>query len=197
MHQTLRRLLPLAALALGGCISFTGKPPAMLLTISAAAAPAVGGVSSSAQVHTVTVQVPVTPAAIANNRVAVQSGPNSIAYVKGGVWAEYPARLFARLLSDTVAARTGRVVLSNAQSFADPGARLAGELRAFQIDAPSGQAVVTFDASLMRDNAKTFEKRRFEARVPLAGAITPAASAAALNQGANEVATQVADWLGR
>ncbi|MBX9814140.1 MAG: ABC-type transport auxiliary lipoprotein family protein, partial [Sphingomonas sp.] len=161
-----------AALLLAGCISFAPRPPEVLLTLSPAASPAAGAEATSANAKTITVLVPVTPAAIATNRVAVATGATSLAYVKGGYWSEAPARLFARLIADTVTTRTGRVVLSNAQSFADPGARLSGELRNFTIDAARGEAVVTYDATLMRDGAKDFDKRRFEARAPLGGAVT-------------------------
>lgn len=201
MHRTIMpRLMPLLLLAasvpLAGCISLSPKPPAMLLTLDSTAAPAVGTVADSTQARTITVLVPSVPAAIAGARVPVYSGATSIAYVKGAMWSEPPARLFARLLADTVGARTGRVVLSNAQSFADPGARLGGELRRFGIDAGSGQAVVLFEATLMRDGQKTFQKRRFEAREPVA-AIDAAGSAAALNRAANRVGIEIADWVGQ
>jgi len=186
-----------AALLLGGCISLAPRPPQALLTLSATSAPAPGQELDSASAKTITVLVPATPAAIATNRVAVATGATSLAYVKGGFWSEAPARQFARLLADTLTARTGRVVLSNAQSFADPGARLTGELRSFTIDATRGEAVVTYDATLMRENAKSFDKRRFEARAPLGGTVTPASAAASLNRAANDVAVQVADWVGR
>ena len=190
--------LPLAlAVPLGGCISFAPKPPEALLTLNAANAVAAGQEADSANAKTITVLVPATPAAIATNRVAVQTGATSLAYVKGGYWSEAPARLFARLLADTVTARTGRVVLSNGQSFADPGARLSGELRNFTVDSARGEAIVTYDATLMRDGAKTFDKRRFEARAPLGGGVTPGSAASALNRAANDVAVQVADWVGR
>lgn len=191
------KLLPitLALLPLSGCISLVGKPPAMLLTLASSAAPAVGTTLDSRTAKTITVLVPVVPAALAGQRVPVMTGATSIAYVKGAIWSEPPARLFARLMADTVAAKTGRVVLSNQQSFADPGARLAGELRVFGVDAGSSQAVVAFEGTLVRDGQKTFEKRRFEAREPV-GAVTPEAAGAALNRAANRVAAEVADWIG-
>lgn len=195
-HRRLKRLpLLLAFLPLGACISLVGKPPAMLLTLASNAAPAVGTTLDSKTAKTITVLVPVVPAAIAGPRLPVMTGVTSIAYVKGAVWSEPPARLFARLMADTIAAKTGRVVLSNQQSFADPGARLAGELRLFGVDADRNQAVVAFEATLVRDGQKTFEKRRFEAREPV-GAITPEAAGAALNRAANRVAAEVADWVG-
>ncbi|ONF96124.1 ABC-type transport auxiliary lipoprotein family protein [Sphingomonas jeddahensis] len=189
-------LIGLTALPLAGCISFGAKPPEALLSITAAEQVPVGQAQSSAGARTITIQVPSVPQALANNRVPVQTGATDIAYVKEAQWVEPPARQFARLLSDTVAARTGRVVMSGAQSLADPGARLAGELRGFGVDATTREAVVTYDAALVRDEGGALEKRRFEARVPVT-AIEPAPVGAALNQAANRVAGEVADWVGR
>ncbi|WP_174291250.1 ABC-type transport auxiliary lipoprotein family protein [Sphingomonas bacterium] len=102
-----------------------------------------------------------------------------------------------RLLADTVAARTGRVVLSSVQAVGDPSAHLGGELRSFGLDAGSRQAVVTFDASLVRIPGKSgVEKQRFEVRVPVAS-IDAASAGPALNDAANQIAGQVADWVGR
>jgi cholesterol transport system auxiliary component len=129
-------------------------------------------------------------------RVPVQTSDTSIAYVANAQWVEQPARLFARLLSDTVAAKTGRVVLSTTQSLADPGARLTGELRSFGIDASSNEAVVIFDGALVRNEGQVIEKRRFEARVPVAK-IEADTVGIGLNQAANQVADQIADWVGR
>lgn len=186
----------LALAPLAACISFGAKPPPQLLTLTSAAALPAGTTQSSATSPTITIQVPAVPQALAGARVPVQASETSIAYVAKAQWAEPPARLFARLLSDTIAARTGRVVLSTAQSFSDPGANLSGELRSFGIDAGTSQAVVIFDGSLIRVSGRVVEKRRFEARVPVA-AIEANAAAAGLNQAANQVAAQVADWVGR
>jgi cholesterol transport system auxiliary component len=156
----------------------------------------VGETQSSADRATITIMVPAVSQALASNRVPVQSGDTAIAYVAKAQWVEPPARLFARLLSDTVTGKTGRVVLSNAQSFADPGARLSGELRSFGADSGSSAAVVIFDGSLMRSPGGVIEKRRFEARVPIAR-IEPKLIGDGLNQAANQVAAEVADWIGK
>lgn len=189
-------LISLALLPLAGCVSFGAKPPESLLSLTATEQVAVGQAQSSAGARTVSIQVPAVPQALANNRIPVQASATDIAYVKDAQWVEPPARQFARLLSDTVTARTGRVVLSGAQSLADPGARLAGELRMFGVDAATSAAVVTYDAALVRDEGGALEKRRFEARLPVS-AIEPAPVGAALNQAANQVASEVADWIGR
>lgn len=189
-------LIGLVALPLAGCISFGAKPPEALLSLSATEQVPVGQAQSSAGARTITIQVPNVPQALATNRVPVQASATDIAYVKDAQWVEPPARQFARLLSDTVTARTGRVVMSGAQSLADPGARLAGELRMVGVDAGAREAVVTYDAALVRDEGGALEKRRFEARVPVS-VIETGPVGVALNQAANQVAGEVADWVGR
>jgi cholesterol transport system auxiliary component len=198
----MKSLLPAAALLpLSACISFGAKPPETLLTLSPAQPIAAGTAQTSATARTVTVTVPVVPQALATTRVPVQASPTSVAYVKDALWAEPPNRLFARLLADTLTTRTNRVVLTPTQSLSDPGARLGGELRAFGLDAAARTAVVTFDATLIRQDAApsaapAVEKRRFEASVPVA-ALDAASAGPALSQAANQVAAQVADWVGR
>lgn len=184
----------LAALALSGCISFGAAPPDTLLTLTSTAQPVPGQGQNSAAARSIVIQVPATPTAIATARVPVQSGETSLAFVKDALWTEPPARLFARLLSDTLTAQANMVVLTPAQSFSDPSANLQGELRSFGIDAVQRQAVVTYDASLTRAGQTNVEKRRFEARVPVA-AIDAASAGPALNQAANQVAAEVARWV--
>lgn len=189
--------LTLAAAPLAGCISFGAKPPPSLLTLTATAQPPVGQDQSSASGQPITIEVPASPQSLATVRVPVQTGPTELAYVDKAQWPEPPARLFARLMADTITARSGRVVLSGIQAVNDPGARLGGELRTFGIDAATHEAVVTFDASLIRLSTKgTVDKRRFEARVPVTS-IDADSVGAPLNAAANQVAAQVADWVGR
>ena len=193
----LKFALALAALVpLSACISFGAKPPPSLLTLTSASAVPVGQTQSSANSPTITIFVPAVGGVLATQRVPVAQNETAIAYVKDALWVEPPARLFARLMSDTIAAKTGRVVLSTAQSFADPGARLSGELRQFGVDAGNNQAVVVFDASLMRSPGHVVEKRRFMATAPLPR-VDAANAGIGLNQAANQVASDVADWVGK
>lgn len=182
-----------APLLLAGCISFGAEPPDQLLTLTPEATLPVGRTQSSAGARAVVVTVPVTPASLAVTRVPVQSSPTAIAYVKDAQWSEPPARLFARLVSDTLAAR-GQVVVSQVQAIGETNDQLDGELRNFGLDAATREAVVTFDASLSRSGVQTTEKRRFEARVPVA-AIDAVSTGPALNQAANRVAGEVAAWV--
>ena len=135
MKQLLSALLMLPVVAsLGGCLSFGAKPPPTLLTLAPAQQIAVGQVQSSARARALVVQVPVTSASLATVRVPVQATATTLAYLKGAAWAEPPARLFARLVADTLTA-DGAVVLSGVQSVDSPAGNLAGELRNFGVDA--------------------------------------------------------------
>src|SRR3546814_5629496 len=88
------------------------------------------------------------------------SDETSIAYVADTQWVDRPGRLFQRLLSETIAAKTGRVVLNPDQFSGEPSTRLQGELIDFGIAARSSQAVVTYDAILLGDRKSTRMKSR-------------------------------------
>lgn len=198
----MRRLTTLAMLALplavAGCVSIGGKPPKMLLTLTPQDSLPAGSTQNAANASTISIQVPVVPQSLATARIPVQTG-DRVAYIQDVYWVEAPQRLFARVMSDTISARTGRVVLSFAQSYSDPGARLSGELRSFGLETnggTSGTAVVTFDAALIRGNDGKVEKKRFEAREQV-GSLDGDTVGTALNKAANQVAGDVADWVGK
>jgi cholesterol transport system auxiliary component len=192
----MKKLALLLVLPLAGCISFGAKPPKSLLTLSANAPLPVGEAQRANLKSTITVSVPTVPQELSASRVPVRSGETAIAYVKDAQWVERPSQLFQRLLVDTLTARTGRLVLTTRQSLLDPGAYLMGDLRSFGVDAATNEAVVTYDATLIRGPETIVEKQRFEARVPLAQ-VEAAQVGAALNQAANQVADKVAAWIGR
>lgn len=191
-----KRLLAacLGALALSGCISFGEKPPPVLLTLNAASTVAPGTERTAAAGSAITVVVPDVPQALQTLRVPVQASATSIAYIKDAQWVEQPNKLFQRLLSETIAARTGRVVLDPHQFSLDPGVRLTGTLQSFGLDAGSGQATVVYDAALARNDGTTVDTRRFAAQAPASA--NPQSVARALNTAANQVAVEVADWIG-
>ena len=186
-------LLALAgALALGGCGLGPKVPPVLMRLTSDAAVAA--GARSTATGAAITVVAPSVGEELNTARVPVRTGATQVAYLKDAQWVEEPGALFARLLSETIAARTGRVVLDPKQFTFDPGQRLSGTLHSFGIQADTMEAVAIYDAALAR-GPENVETRRFEARIPVA-AITPAAAAEALNRAANQLAGEVAAWVG-
>jgi len=190
-HRTLLGLAA-AALAVSAC-SFGPKTPPTLMRLNPDAQPAASSRTAPAG-QAITVVLPVLVEELNTPRVPVRTGQTAVAYLPNAQWVDVPSTLFARLLSDTIAARTGRVVLDPKQFTFDPGQRLTGTLRAFGLDADTSEAVVTYDAAMQR-GAEAVETRRFEARVPVA-AIDAASAPEALNRAANQVAAEVAAWVG-
>ena len=193
MRQTRAFLALAAALAVSGCLSFGAKPPPTLmrLTSDAQLAPSSRTAPSA---EAITVVPPSAPAELLTPRVPVRTGATAVAYVKDAQWVEAPTILFARLLSETIAAKNGRVVLDPKQFTFDPGQRLTGTLQTFGLDADRMEAVLVYDAAVSRGK-DSVETRRFEARVPVA-AIDAASAPPALNRAANQVAAEVAAWVG-
>jgi cholesterol transport system auxiliary component len=192
MRQIRPFLALAAALAVSGCLSFGAKPPPTLMRLTADVQRTDSSRTAAAG-QAITVIPPSAPAELLTPRVPVRTGPTQVAYVKDAQWVEAPTILFARLLSETIAAKTGRVVLDPKQFTFDPGQRLTGTLQAFGLDADKMEAVLIYDAAIARGEA--VETRRFEAHVPVP-ALDAASAPAALNQAANQVATEVAAWVG-
>jgi len=186
-------LIAALPLLLAGCISFGEEPPPYLLSLTPTSVVADGATASGPSAGAITVLTPEIPQKLSTPRVPVQSTATQIAYVEGAQWVDTPHRLFRRLLSETIAARTGRLVLDEGQAITDPGTRLVGELIDFDVDASASDVVVTYDATLV--TGETASKRRFQARVPIA-AVEPIQVGTALNAAANEVAGEVAAWIG-
>jgi cholesterol transport system auxiliary component len=190
-----RYLIIAAALPLSACISFGAKPPPSLLTLTSASAISASAGRSVNANDAIAVGIPTVPQAIATTRVPVSVNATAIAYVENAVWVEAPARLFQRLLSETIAAKTGKTVLDPKQTALVPAMQLSGQLLRFGVDEASSDAVIVYDAVLTRDTGKTVMTRRFEARSK-AATITAKPVGEALNLAANSIATEIATWVG-
>lgn len=191
--MTIRPLLAAAAaLALTAC--FGGGAPSELLTLKADQMRQVGTSQTAAPGEAVTVAEPTVPVALQTNRVPVYVAPQTIQYLRKAFWSDDPGELFRAVLAETIAARTGRVVLDPGQFSAEPGTRLGGQLLMFGLDADRMEAVALYDAVLQRGRTAV-TTQRFEARVPVAAA-DAASVAPALNTAANQIAEQVAAWVG-
>jgi cholesterol transport system auxiliary component len=186
-------IVTLGALSLASCFGGKKVPPTLLTLTSSAPAPASVNRAASPG-EAVTIDVPVVPKEIATTRVPALVGPTAIAYVKDLQWVESPDRLFQDLLQETVVRTTSRVVLDPRQSALDPGLHLTGTLSRFGYDAQEGSVIVRYDGALSTSGGTRVETRRFEAKVPADG--TAPTVGPALNAAANQVATEVAQWVG-
>jgi len=199
--RLLTRTLPLFALAvaLGGCslsglLGGGGKAPTTLQTLTAQA-PDPGTITRSANAgQAVTIAIPAVPKELRTVRVPVQISPTDVQYVTNLQWVDTPDRLFQDLVEETVRRTTSRVVLDPNQTGLDPGLVLNGQLQRFGYDARTGQVVVVFDGSLSNAGGAQVETRRFTASAPADG--SGASVGPALNNAANQVAQEVAKWIG-
>ncbi|MBB3777127.1 cholesterol transport system auxiliary component [Erythromicrobium ramosum] len=186
-------LLAPLLLALGGCISLGGEPPASLLTLSPETrAPAGPGVSGTERPVIAVLGID-TPAKLDVLRVPVAVTDTELAYLQEAFWVEKPARLFRRLVGETIRARGQAMVVDGDATATLATVSLRGTLNEMGYDAVSSSAVVRFDAVRIDREGKV-TTRRFEARET--GVVAEAkAVGAALNVAANRVAAEVADWV--
>jgi len=184
------------ALSLGACALLGGgpKPPPYLLTLAPSAAMPASVNRSANAGEAVTIETPVIPKELRGVRVPAFAGPTAVAYIKGLQWVDTPDRLFQDLVQETVLRTTSRVVIDPKQSNLDPGLIVTGQLSSFGYEAGEGSVIVRYDAALATAGGTRVETRRFEARAPADG--TAATVGPALNAAANQVALQVAQWIG-
>jgi cholesterol transport system auxiliary component len=184
----------LGACSLSGMLGGGGKAPATLLTLTPEAADPGQIVRAANAGEAVTIAVPVISEKNSTTRVPVQVSPTDVQYVTNLVMVDTPDRLFQDLLAETVRRSTNRVVLDPRQARLDPGLQVTGELRRFGYDAQTGQAIVVYDGALSTAGGTRVETRRFTGTAPADG--TAASVGPALNRAANQVAAEVATWIG-
>lgn len=192
--SVIRKAAPLAAaLLLAGCISFSPKPPASLISLTATATAPAGDFASPSSQPPLVVLAPEGDREVDVLRVPVRVSPSSVAYLKNAMWVEKPARQLRAVLAETIRAKDNRLVFEGIDAPTGGSAVLSGRLVAMGYDVPSGSVVIRLDAQLAAPGAPLRE-RRFEASVP--GVAADAASVGpALNRAANDLAAQVADWV--
>jgi len=184
----------LGGCSLGGLLGGGTKPATTLVTLTPEAAEPAQIARSAAAGQAVTIETPTVPRELGAVRVPVQVTPTDVQYVANLQLVDTPAKLFSNLVAETVRRTTNRVVMDADQTSLDPGLLVSGELRRFGYDASSGQVVVTYDGSLSAAGGTRVETRRFTATAPSDG--TAASVGPALNRAANQIAGEVASWIG-
>jgi cholesterol transport system auxiliary component len=190
-----RALLPaIAALALAGCVNLGAKPPPQLLTLTAAQTAPAGTAATGQAATALAVLEPNADQRLAVTRVPVQVNDSAVAYLQDAVWVDKPARLFQRLLAETIRAKGGRLVVDQGDLGYAAATKLSGQLLDMGYDVASASVVVRFDGLLQTADGQVRTKR-FESRIP--GVAADALSVgSALNQASNQVAAEVAAWVG-
>jgi cholesterol transport system auxiliary component len=198
--KLLRKLMPFAAaVALGGCslgslLGGGAKGPTTLGTLTPEAPDPGNIVRNASAGQAVMIQTPVISNELRTVRVPVRLTPTDVQYVTNLQWVDTPDKLFQNLVEETVRRTTNRVVLDPNQTGINPGVVLQGQLERFDYDAQSGQVIVAFNGSLSSPDGTQVQTRRFMATAPADG--TSASVGPALNRAANQVARQIAQWIG-
>jgi cholesterol transport system auxiliary component len=194
-HMSRVAATALAASLLAGCVKvgIGSEPPPSLLTLTSEASVAAGTQVSAADGTVISLVEFAAPQKLNVTRVPVQVTQSEIAYLQNAVWVERPARLLRRLIAETLRSQGGRVVLDGDTPAFGDGVQISGTLREFGYDAGSSSVIVQFDA--VRTGAgDASQTQRFEARV--SGVPAEAAPVgAALNEAANDIAGQIAEWM--
>ena len=182
--------------ALTGCSGLINvvpdeEPPAMI-TLAPDGAPTALALSGP-----ILVEAAEAPGELMTTRVAVRPSVTEVRYLRAMEWTERPARLFARLLANALAATAQTPVLTQAQIDLPYDFRLTGRLSAFDL-APAGgggTARIRYVATLVRsERAEVIATRTFAAEADVVS-LSPGSVASGFNDAANAVATDVADWL--
>ncbi|RIV88089.1 ABC-type transport auxiliary lipoprotein family protein [Aurantiacibacter zhengii] len=180
--------------ALSGCISLGGgEVPDQLLTLTPSATIPAGAAAEGQAAAGLAVQVPSVTQRLNVTRVPVTTSDSSLAYLQDAVWVEKPAQLFRNVLAETIRAKGNRLVVGGGELEYAAQTQLSGQLVDMGYDANSGSVIVRYDAVLRLPDG-TLRTRRFEEAVPALPEATDVGSA--LNQAANTVADQVAEWVG-
>ncbi len=184
----------LAMATLSGCVSLGGaEPPDQLLTLTSTQNAPAGFAAEGDATNALAVQVPSVNQRLNVNRIPVITSDSTLAYLADAFWVEKPARLFRNVLAETIRARGNRLVASGQEMEYVAETQLSGQLVAMDYDALSGSVVIRYDAVLELPGS-AIRTQRFEAR---RSGIPAEANAvgAAMNDAANDLAEEVADWV--
>ncbi|KQP08029.1 MAG: ABC-type transport auxiliary lipoprotein family protein [Methylobacterium sp.] len=177
----------LLAAALGGC---GGAVP---LTFDLAALPPTGRTSASAR--SVTVAEPVGIQPFEADRIIVREPGGALSFLGGAQWADRLPRLIQTRLIQSLE-NSGRL-----KSVSRPGDKivsdfqLISEIRAFDIAAGSGEAVVDLSAKIVAEGTgKVVSARVFTARIPVAK-VDVASAAVGLDAALARVLGEMVVWV--
>lgn len=179
--------LLLLAVALGGC---GGATP---LTFDLLALPSQGRAAASAR--SIVVAEPVGLQPFEADRIIVREPGGGLSFLGGGQWSDRLPRLIQTRIIQSLE-NSGRL-----RSVSRPGDKIAAqyqlisEIRAFDIAAGSGEAVVDLSVKLIAEaSSSVVAAKVFQARVPVAK-VEPGSAAAALDAAMAIVLADIVRWV--
>jgi cholesterol transport system auxiliary component len=139
---------------------------------------------------------PLTVQALEAERILVKDATGSISFLSGGQWSDRLPRLVQARLVQTfenasaihAVARSGDRIVADYQ--------LTSDIRAFQIDAATGEAIVEISAKVIQDRSGRIVKARvFSSRVPV-GTVDAPNAAQGLDRALSSVLLEIVRWAG-
>lgn len=181
------------ALAAGAfCLALAGCAGVPLATFDLSAPRS--GLSPRKVSATIVVSAPEALAPLDSDRIMVRSPVSGVSLLKGAQWSDRLPQLFQSRLIQTF--ENG----SSIRAVARPGDRisadynLVSEIRRFEIDSGTGQAVVEVSVKMVRESGGSIAAGRiFEARAP-ASADSGGEAIAALDLALGRVLRDIAGW---
>ncbi len=136
---------------------------------------------------------PTAVQALDSDRLIVKDSSGALSFLGGAQWADRVPNLVQTRLIQTFENGSRIAAVGRPGERIVPDFQLNTDIRAFNIDAASGQAVVEITAKLIGDRTGKVQRAKlFAARVP-AGA-EGAGAAQALDQALSQVLIQIARW---
>ena len=136
---------------------------------------------------------PTAVQALDSDRLIVKDSSGALSFLGGAQWADRVPNLVQTRLIQTFENGSRIAAVGRPGERIVPDFQLNTDIRAFNIDAATGQAVVEITAKLIGDRTGKVQRAKlFSARVP-AGA-EGAGAAQALDQALSQVLIQIAHW---
>lgn len=144
----------------------------------------------------IAVAEPVAVQPLETDRIVVKDAAGAVSAVAGGQWADRLPRLIQARLIQTFENSSGLKAVSRPGGGVTPDYQLNSEIRAFQIDVPTGQAVVELSVKLVQDRTGRIATTRiFTGRVPV-GTIDAPNAAQALDRALSIVLVDIVRYVG-
>lgn len=142
----------------------------------------------------IVVNEPTTVQTLDSDRMIVKDSTGALSFLGGAQWADRVPKLVQVRLIQTFENGSRIASVSRPGERIVPDYQLNTDIRAFNIDAGSGSAVVEITAKLVTDRTGHIQRAKlFTARVP-AGAVDGAGAAQALDQALSQVLVQIVRW---
>lgn len=142
----------------------------------------------------IVVNEPTTVQTLDSDRMIVKDSTGALSFLGGAQWADRVPKLVQVRLIQTFENGSRIASVSRPGERIVPDYQLNTDIRAFNIEAASGSAVVEITAKLVTDRTGHIQRAKlFTARVP-AGAVDGAGAAQALDRALSQVLVQIARW---